>query len=229
MQNINIQLYEVYRKFWNNLKDALQKINTVNLKISDPLLLYAFPEYEKAKVKLLIVGQQTCGWSDDSGDTLDADPIKKVMERYKNFHLGEKYKKSPFWYSSHDLYNKLNPDGPAYGFLWSNLIRVDQNCQRPKELIENVVCESSPLLAYEINLLKPDIVVFFTGPYYDNRLKKTFGKLTFEKVEGFRERVLSRIQHDGLPKYSFRTYHPNYLRLQRLLESVISKIINEVL
>jgi len=233
--DLNEALFETYKEYWPRLREALKRVDTVQLKISYPLLMYIFPEYHEAKIKLFVVGQQTKGWGwrdaefwgTSRWDNSVEELIKKLIKIYKGFHLGEKYYNSPFWRSSHKLFQKLNPCGPEYGFLWSNVIKVDQNQQCPASFIEEVVCNSFPILPLEIEITRPDVVVFFTGPYYDQRLMETLNGLSLAKIEGYSEKILSRIVHNELPKNSFRTYHPNWFSRSRKkyeLEGVINKI-----
>ena len=230
----NKALFGIYKNKLPFLKIALEDVNTVQKKISYPLLIHAFPKYQQANVKLFVVGQQTYGWGfnkyrdeywcpskwDNSFEKL----IGELIKVYKNFHLGEDYYSTPFWRAAYNLYRKLNAYGPEYGFLWSNLVKVDQDQNRPEGFVEEIVCNSFPVLPLEIEVTRPDVVVFFTGPRYDQRLKQTFRALSFDKIQGYDERTLSRVVHGGLPKNSFRTYHPKYLSLSGELEKVIDKI-----
>ena len=61
------------------------------------------------------------------------------MEGYAYFALGRSYKATPFWQASRELHALLNPDGPPFVFLWSNLVKVDQGGDRPAEHIEEAV------------------------------------------------------------------------------------------
>ena len=62
----------------------------------------------------------------------------------------------------------------------------------------------------EVNILKPDIILFLSGPYYDNILKEQFENIKYKNVNGFTKRQLAKLKMDNVD-YSFRTYHPNYL------------------
>jgi hypothetical protein len=76
------------------------------------------------------------------------------------------------------------------------------------------------LLQAEIEITKPSVVVFFTGPSYDHRLASTFPGLSFETSS----RRLSRVFHPLLPRHSYRTYHPNYLRRSKSNWTVLDEI-----
>lgn len=171
--------------------------------VSRPLLMHVPPGYEANSRKLMIVGQETKGWG-TKGVQIS---VAELMGEYAGFNFGEKYRRSPFWVASHALHRALNPDAPARSFLWSNLVKVDQNERRPSPEIEEWVARLG-LLAMEIKVTRPDVVVFFTGPRYDARLEATFPGLRFEETGP----KISRVIHPELPERSFRTYHPGYLR-----------------
>lgn len=234
---LNSSLCSTYQQYLPQFELALNQLNTIKSHLSYPLLVNAFPEYFKSRIKLFIVGQQTKGWSlyDSKGDHWYGinrnyspdDLIRRLLDVYKGFNLGQNYYNSPFWRSSHRLYCKLNPSGPEYGFLWSNLIRIDQDQRRLAPDIEESVCNVFPILQQEIELAKPDVLIFFTGPNYDSRLENTFNGLTYGVIKGYALRTLARIQHNDLPTNSFRTYHPGYLTrslTKEEVDGILSKI-----
>lgn len=221
----NNLLFETYREYWPNLQNALKDVDAIRKKISYPLLVHVFPEYEQSDTKVFIIGQQTYGWGFDQKKALfwgtseweDCPEylIERIIGIYKGFQLGEKYFKTPFWSLSHRLYNSINPNSSKNGFLWSNIVRLDQSQNRPEEHIEELVCDAFPVLPYEIKITKPDVVVFFTGPYYDQRLIRTFEDAIFESINGYAAKTLARIIHKDLPYHSYRTHHPKYIYMSK--------------
>ncbi len=184
------------------------------------LLLICVPEaYFRSSVKLMVVGQQTYGWENKNEHTVDA-----LMKEYKDFDLSRERPTSVFWQAAHELHKKLNPDGPEHAFLWSNLVKVDQNRRRPQPEIEAVVSQYE-LLQKEIKITKPDVVVFLTGPSYDERLYNSFPGAMPEEI--LPEPKLNRLDYEQLPMNTFRTYHPGYLRRSKqwsILDDIISSI-----
>ena len=148
----------------------------------------------------MIIGQQTYGWPSVTVG------LEALLREYKEFDLGRKYYSSPFWQTSHQVFRSANPDGPERAFLWSNLVRVDQHCERPCAEIENAVSRLG-LLNRELHILEPDAAVFFTGPRYDDRLRRTFPGVRYHDLA----QDVVRLEHEDLPVKSFRTYHPRYL------------------
>ena len=221
VDTLNEQLHNLYRSHWSRLARELP----TDEGLSNPQFMKIPQEYERADCKLLIVGQQTNGWGVGSKDAgfgadLGNDPADELMSLYQRFELGRKYTKSPFWVASHKIYKALNPQGEPEGFAWSNLVKIDQNRFRPAFEYENIVSKCE-LLQAECKLLKPDVVVFFTGPDYDPRLLMTFPGLQMSPVI---ERALFVLEHEALPAHSYRTYHPNYLRRSKQWE-ILDRII----
>lgn len=194
--------------------------------VSNPHLIKVPEGYCKAKIKVLIVGQQTQGWHGTIGQNLGPDPVTTLMNVYEQFAHGRHYTRSPFWQAAHQLYRGLNPDGPDQGFVWTNLIKVDQYGKRAEPLIEEICWEVFNVLPEEITILKPDVIVFFTGPKYEKRLQENFKNIKYVHVDSKVDiGLLARLEHPQLPHYTFRTKHPNYLRRSKQW-NVLDKIID---
>ena len=194
---MNRKLSELYSRVLHDISPALAAIDD----LGGPLLIDVPDAYRSSTVKLMVVGQQTYGWGDPE------DGIDGLLAEYHRFDLGKTYLKSPFWQAAHAVYESLNPAGPPRGFLWSNLIKVDVAQKRPPRLIEELI-SSTGLLQHELSITQPDVVVFFTGPRYDERLRATFPGVEYERINDF----IDRLSHDELPEQTFRSYHPRWLR-----------------
>jgi hypothetical protein len=166
----------------------------------------SLPGYSEATVRLLVVGQQTNGWGFSSQP--EGHPVDKLMQTYEDFALGRNWMNTPFWQAAHQVHRMVNPGAPRTGFLWSNLIKVDQGKERPSREVEEKI-SSLNLLPTEVKVVAPDAVVFFTGPRYADRLENTFEGVERKEVSNH----VFQLHHELLPGRSFQTYHPNYLRL----------------
>lgn len=204
--SVNAALKDLYLSKWA----ALDQIRQGDKDISWPLLLKVHRQYFQVSQRLLIVGQQTYGWGCGDDEDAGAEPVTWLMDGYTCFALGHGYTPSPFWQASHQLYGRLNPNGPPLGFLWSNLVKVDMKGERPVPHVEDAVCQLG-LVRAELEIVRPDIVVFFTGTGYDARLRSTFPEVRF--VE--RGECLVRLEHTALPHHTYRTPHPLSLRLSK--------------
>lgn len=227
------KLCTLYHDFWQHWKQVC--MTETNYELSPPLLIDPPSEYFDARHRLLIVGQQTCGWSWD-GPMLNQtdDHVEALMSQYRGFDLGSTYRSTPFWAAARKLNNLLNGDGDAK-FLWGNLVRTDEvhfgingrkRYRRPPEHIEENLCRFT-LLQREIEILEPRVVVFFTGPYYDIRLIKSFvDGATLHEVNDLQ--VLDRVVHSKVPNTSYRCYHPGYLRRRGLTDEYLNCIVSDV-
>lgn len=220
MGSVQNELNDLYFKYWDNISSLIGDNNG----LSRPLLISIPEAYFSQKARLLIVGQQTNNW-------YRRGSIDDLLERYKGFKNGEEYRSTPFWNVTRKLAERLGTDPSA--ITWSNLNKCDFNGKRPSEELEQEIYNKFPVLNGEIELLKPNIILFFSGPYYDSHLKRIFPECKFIKVSDFSERKLCQVEHQGLPSNSYRTYHPRYLRTSKheqkvldILEAMINKSLH---
>ena len=79
----------------------------------------------------------------------------------------------------------------------------------------------------EINVLKPDIILFVSGPNYDKVIKNSLIDANFEALsDKFSARQIAKIEfknHNNI----FRTYHPNYL-WRNNIDSYFNEIIENI-
>jgi len=206
-------LNKLYEKHWNDIA----KLQSKHPELSAPLLIKAPKSYFEQNVKLMIIGQQTRGW--------DGRDIGSALKCYEDFNFGEHYYSSPFWNITRKVESALGID--KYAIVWSNLNRCDYNEKRPPMEIENELRILLPVLLGEIEILKPDVIFFYTGPSFDGHIKQAFTGSRFEPaINTFSERKLSRIRHDLLPHHSYRTYHPLYLRLSGIEPRFVEYVKN---
>lgn len=198
-------------------KSELSSLMRVSEGVSCPHFINVPDGYPACSIRLLIVGQQTNGWG-DLKVFKDPHMVKSLMQLYIDFNLGQHYIASPFWQASVELQRLLNAGYPERAFVWSNLVKIDQNGKRPNREIEEKLC-SLNLVQSELSIIGPDVVVFFTGPKYDERLKSTFSGISIIPIS----KMFAKLCHPKLPNYAFRTYHPNYLR-----RSGNWKILNDI-
>jgi len=214
------RLIQAYREHFPKLEAAFNGIDTTGRDISSPLLVdLDAHRYFSAAIKLMIIGQQTNGWADSISIINRIEAIPLLLENYRDFHLGKYYTKTPFWAASHHLakfVHDVPPDGGFHDdFIWSNLAKVDEKQKCPKQDILDVLMSAFPIVPVEISIAQPDVVVFFTGPDYDDLIETTFPETRFHAVGKYRVRELAVLENDRIPSLSFRTYHPRFLRMQK--------------
>ena len=177
-------------------------------------LAYATEKYCHAKIKILIVGQETYGWGVDAFCN-----IEKSMLGTNDFQTASNYNNSPFWQFIKELSSSLN--GEEYytmdSVAWTNLFKLS-NDKLPTYIVKSnhelaqEYCKSFQTLKKEIEILKPDMVVFTTGPNYDYWLQQQFDGVQYLSViDEMTNREFARLSHKSLPTNTFRVYHPGYM------------------
>ncbi|KAF0194036.1 MAG: hypothetical protein FD169_2082 [Bacillota bacterium] len=187
------------------------------MKLSYPLFVNVPEDYCEAEVRILAVGQQTLDWHNN--DTLGVEPVNTIMGFYKDFDMGSSYRSTPFWQALGALTGAFAVPGRRSSILWTNLLRVSQCARRPDPLVEEEL-HGGFVLQSEVKFLKPDVVVFFTGPYYDERLLNTLVDAELTPLT----RWVSVVKHDLLPSTSYRSYHPKFLRMRKHWDEVFDSM-----
>lgn len=226
---MNDSLRALYSRHWQNFVEEMRGYYSSVSGLSGPLLLHVFDEYYESPKKILFVGQLTNGWGIDHPTSYEPEvAVSKSQECYRGFHLGESYRLTPFFRACRELQSRINPTAKQFGFMWSNLVKIDQAAKRPCKDIEEAVCRSFPVLEQEISILKPDVVLFFVGPYYVKRLRETLSGIEIPENCVSTSVECGRLRHQSLPENSFLTYHPHYLMRSKRYERVMDKITESI-
>ncbi len=205
-------------------------------RLSPPLLLYPTARWNEAGARVLIVGQETLGWDFSAGWYFDwpypslssfkdfmtfEGSVDAMMHGYKVFEFSryqpDNYR-SPFWRAYRQIRRNFDSevDGLNTAVLWTNLFRMSLDGgsvvnNGTVEEIQSIQSATSGLLSREIQILKPNVVLFFTGPYYNDTLYTEFSGLQLVDFSGHDTSRTAWLQHPLLPSTSLRTYHPGYL------------------
>ena len=222
---MNNRLLLLYQEYW----DALISAPNRN-RLSNPLLLYLNDEekYQNADLKIMFFGQETNTWEGELG----GKSIEELLHTYSEFFgKGKCFSYGgQFWNAVRDYVRSIKQMAPdkSVEFVWNNLIKVGKADSKGKpgaDLIEFQKKEF-PVIKGEIEILKPDLIIFFTGPYYDQYIEAEWGNVTFTDIHNWKKRELAEISHELLPVNAFRTYHPNYLyRKGKVYYSGVREII----
>jgi len=178
-----------------------------NEKLYGPYLVSPSNKYIEQKNRLLIIGQETNGWSEY------VENLDKQMQCYEEFNVGETYKSTPFWNVTRKVEKIINHE--QFSCVGANINKFDVDQRRPKGKHETAISTLDNILVSEISILKPKICIFFTSHTFDYRLKEIFSEVELLKVDGFTTKELCQLKHPNLPELSFRTYHPKFLRINR--------------
>jgi hypothetical protein len=161
-------LYGPVLEPWRNLRVS-------NPGLSIPMFLKTTPTYFAVKPRLVFVGQETHGWWTDAGD-----PIALGATEIMDFYQGEvmtKYRlhsSSPFWRAIRKISDSLGLPQFPDSVMSANLFPCDsEKAQAPAAMLETM--RSWRILPEELNILDPEVVVFFAGPVYAYNLGYYFG------------------------------------------------------
>ncbi|MFD2719936.1 hypothetical protein ACFST9_14505 [Hymenobacter monticola] len=200
---MNDELYRLYQTRLTDFERVILQFSGTDL--AGPLLMSPNATYGEQENPLLIVGQETKGWG-----YLQGHDIRKQMVVYEEFNLGDGYYSSPFWNVTRKVERALG--AVPYSCAWTNLSKFDVDGGRSYGEQEQLIATVDDLLVAEVNILKPKVCLFFTGPDFDSRIQRIFAGITYQSVPDWPIREMALLKHPDLPAYTFRTYHPNYLR-----------------
>ena len=214
MTTMKNELLELYSKRQKDFKSVLEKFPEDDL--AGPFLMSPSPDYYNQPNRLLIIGQETNGWS------YHIDDLEKQMKQYDDFNVGIEYYASPFWNITRKVETAL--DNKPYSCAWTNLNKFDLDAGRPYGEYEVEISKLDDILVSEINILKPDFCLFYTGPSFDYRIKKIFKDIEFIEIPNFTARQFCKLKHPDLPENSYRSHHPKSLRIRYIEDDFINYI-----
>lgn len=189
--------------------------------IAGAFLMSPTENYAKQPFPFLAIGQETYGWEIFS-DVVSEEECKELMSTYEDFNVGEKYYASPFWNVIRKIETVLGNE--SCSCAWTNISKYDQNGERPDAEHEKLFSTVDNILIDEIKITKPKICIFFTSHNFDYRLENIFEQIAFLEVDGFDINTLCQLKHPNLPILTFRTYHPRYLRMSGIENTIIDFI-----
>jgi hypothetical protein len=99
-------------------------------------------------------------------------------------------------------------------YVWNNIVKIGKVREagpgRPPKNIYDAERKFFHVIPDEVKILKPDIILFLTGPDYDDAIRDNFGETVYSPVPPYSERQLAKLSIPSIG-FAFRTYHPNYL------------------
>lgn len=195
---------------------------------TNPLLICLDDEekYQASDVKIMFSGQETNDWEGLLGKGIDhlTSIYQKFLGEVKEGKHG-----GHFWNTVRDYTKSVRQNNPdkKIDFVWNNILKVGRADAKgaPSPEIIKFQQDYFPVIKAEIEILKPDVVVFFIGPYYDRYLKHEFPDAEFMKIQAMKEQEICRIHSAFLPSRTYRTYHPQYLVMRK---QEILKVLKEL-
>lgn len=223
---LNERLFSLYHNHMQALDALYADLDAKCVEdYAGPLLPYCWEElYLRSQHRLVMIGQETNGWY---CDYMKSDgEIRKNIEVYKNFQLGAECN-STFWLYAHRFNLELNGFDDL-NFIWMNVNKFGRNTGKgkPEQVVLDDEVHYYNLLAEELEILQPDVCLFFTGPNYDEDIRLKISDIEYHEFAGYSVRNVARLRSKHLPKHSYRTHHPGYGN--RISETYIG-ILNAIL
>jgi hypothetical protein len=188
----------------------------------------------------MFFGQETNGWGDIYGHGKTVEEIRNSYEGFFNSKYCYEHYCKYFFNGIKQiitLLQKRNAD-KKIGHLCNNVVKMGYNGEGkkfPDKFYGDIVKPHlNGIIVEEIKILKPDYIVFLTGPTYCHVIDDVFGTPKRKPVEGFKPNQLCEaiISNEKMPsvKKSFRTYNPGYLQWKGkdVRENYFNKIIEEI-
>jgi hypothetical protein len=214
---LNKQLLDLYSAKWDQLCAAMRPVlqdTTLEVKPTCPLLLTIHNEeaFATADIRVMVFGQETNSWYDE----FHVDMLS-IIDQYDGFfNDGECWGYGgQFWNGINRFVALLQAQHPnkTIRLVWNNLVKIGKYDDKgfPPDYIYEVEREHFAVIEAELDIIKPTVVLFLTGPNYDSVVTDNFGSLDYTKIPGsFTERQIAKVFLPSV-KSAYRTYHPNYL------------------
>jgi hypothetical protein len=234
------ELARIYQRFLD--RDAVisacqtaEAADKMTRDICAPFLVKTNSEYENAKPRVVIVGQETNGWIDWIGsyaDFLARGALNDALSEYESFDFGSKYNSTFFQYFDRirdSIFGEHATRDKRQIILWLNLFKFFHGAMIHSTHREAVLSLQGNVFQEEIRLLRPDVIIFLTGPNYDWVIDRYYPNVQRVSIGIYSERQVAQLLHENLPSLSFRTYHPGYLnRFKKRTDLCLPKIIKRV-
>jgi hypothetical protein len=174
----------------------------------------------------MVFGQETKDWKDAPGKSVEY--LCDVYHRFFNENHG---KPSQFWNGFARFKAILGAKYPdkKIRYVWNDIIKIGKNGVqgRPPQNIYNAERQFFHVIPDEVKILKPDIILFLTGPNYNDAVRDNFDEISYSPVPPYSERQLVKASIPSI-RFAFRTYHPRYL-WQHNIDAYFNAIVNEII
>ncbi len=230
---INKNLKDLYSGKYPALTTELNKANS-NLnpkeKATNPLLIQVDEKYTKADIKIMFFGQETNTWLGELNDGAFLGEVEPLLDLYNDFFLEDSCFAygGQFWNGIKRFKELLSDKIPDknIGYVWNNVIKIGKCGMGFPSETNAITNKYFNVILQEIEILEPDVIIFFSGPNYDEYIEKAIGKFYKINMSLFVKRQLCKITSMEL-ELAFRTYHPNYL-WRNNIENFFKPIITEI-
>ena len=237
----NEKLKELYSNLYPNLTKEINKLNKKLEKESkkkeratNPLLLKVDEKYLNADLKIMFFGQGTNRWLGERNNGVFHENFEPILDLYEHFYLGDACFSygGQFWNGINRFKKLVEKKFPHnnIGYIWNNIIKIGKCEKGFSNSINNITNKYFNVILKEIEILQPDVLIFFTGPNYDIHLEIILKELKKKEIKPFKEKELCKIISDKI-NLTFRTYHPNYLwrhNINKFFNTIVAEISKEI-
>ena len=249
--NTNSELENLYRK---HLKGLLETTICEKINCTSPLLLKIDEEKwnDEDAYNVVIFGQEVRGWGPESYTKFE-EILNGDIEIYLQGLLNTYYKyfyrktsndvrsKSTFMQAFERIEKILKQRSDLkdkkINIIWNNINKLGKSGQRKgmSNELRQIEKESFLVIQKEIEILRPDLLIFLTGPYRDRDIKANFPDVIItksticdDKEKTVFKRKYAFLQHPSFKK-AVRLYHPNYYRgcTNLYLEELINQLLDK--
>lgn len=220
--NISEELKKLYLSNSENIKNLLKHpdFHTDSHIHEGPFLINPWEEkYTKSRYKIMIIGKQTDGWTwEENTDIKPQVLIENSLQLYKDYKNASEDTGWMFWRAFYQILSGLQENADRLSAIWGNLWKFDQynyaeeKVFSPTPAFRDAIISNLNILQNEIEICKPDAVIFFTSKYFDYDLKRQLNGISFNSFNNdYSIDEFAKCTHPCLPEKSYRTYHPDYL------------------
>lgn len=203
--------------------------------------------YTDADLKVMVFGQETNSWKGDCDD-FDTPPspvfssdvsMEAVMGIYEEFyatyyHDGTFSFRGPRYGTFHYGFNRfvalLNSalSDRRIAYAWNNLVKIGKAdgkgfCGAEIYALER---EHFSVIQEEINILKPDLLLFLTGTY-DERIRDNWPDASFSALPSYAVNEVAQVASSKFSMPAYRTNHPSAHLQKGEMEARMEAIVKD--
>ncbi len=234
-QNQLVELYQTKLSY-----SVLKQLDTPE-NLSAPLLLNIHESYLKSKTRMMFIGKETNHWLTKDRPSEDRKGINYLINHFDEaferlFIRYDQALQSNIGKTKNDFFTQYNrfTNGELGSVVWNNLFKMSYDQQKSKKnnfskssinhskLLSEI---SKNIFIEEVKILKPNIMIFVTGPSYDNIIKDFFP--SYETIEVKIEKRLWKFKFimDEKEIICYRTIHPYYYKRNQKAEKDYYQLI----
>ena len=186
-------------------------------------------DFDTADIKVMLFGQDM-SYGDWYIYDRHTQPLEECMRAIRTFDntvgavdLNGRKQKKGMGGGMNKFIDMLNArfQGKKIRYVWNDVVKLGRNVTKGnphRTLLAEIEREYFNVVKDEINAVKPQVIVFFTGPnsFWEDKLRQCLGidASCYQPLPGWsgnvRQLALLALHEDTFPsvQYAFRTYHP---------------------